>query len=195
MDIDAIQHINVKVLANGATTFDLKRVIPVFHRWIQDTVLADALAIDVADYRHVPDGPGVILVAHEAIYALDQGDGRLGLLYDRRATLDGSPHDRMRQAAEAALMACHLLEEEPTLGSDLHFDAGRLEISVNDRALAPNDEATEAALRPHATALLQRLWGPGEYQLARVGAPRERFRFAAEAGKPLAVAEALNTLS
>ena len=36
------------------------------------------------DYRHVHDGPDVMLTAHDAHYAMDMADGRMGLLYSRR---------------------------------------------------------------------------------------------------------------
>ena len=194
MDITSLQHVNVKVAAAGADGFDLSRAIPVFHRWIQDQVLADELAIDVADYRHVPDGPGVILVAHEAIYGLDQGDGSLGLLYDRRAAVDGTPQERLRQAARAALRACRLLEEDPALDGALRFDGGRLQMSVNDRALAPNTDATDRALRPQVERLLESLWGAGAHAIERLGEPRERYRLGASAGRRISVAEILARL-
>lgn len=194
MDISSLQHVNVKVAAVDGDGFDLTRVIPVFHRWIQDAVLTDELAIDVADYRHVPEGPGVILVAHESIYGLDQGDGSLGLLYDRRAVVDGTPQDRLAQAARAALTACRLLEEEPSLAGDLRFDAGRIQVSVNDRALAPNTNATDQALRPEVERLIESLWGAGDHAIERLGEPRERYRLGASAGRPIPVAEILSRL-
>ncbi len=194
MDITSLQHVNVKVAAADAGGFDLARAIPVFHRWIQDRVLDDELAIDVADYRHVPDGPGVILVAHEAIYGLDQGDGSLGLLYDRRAAVDGTPQERLRQAARAALRACRLLEEDPALDGALRFDGGRLQVSVNDRALAPNTDATDRALRPQVERLLESLWGAGAHAIERLGEPRERYRLGASAGRRIPVAELLARL-
>ena len=193
MDITSLQHVNVKIAAADAGGFDLTRVIPVFHRWIQDGVLTDELAIDVADYRHVPEGPGVILVAHEAIYGMDLGDGALGLLYDRRAVVDGTPQERLRQAARTALNACRLLEEDPALG-DLRFDAGRIQVSVNDRAIAPNTDDTDRALRPEVERLLETLWGSGDHTLERLGEPRERYRLGASAGRPIPVAEILGRL-
>ena len=193
MDITSLQHVNVKVAAD-ACGFDLTRAIPVFHRWIQDGVLTGELAIDVADYRHVPDGPGVILVAHEAIYGLDQGDGSLGLLYDRRTAIEGTPQERLRQAARAALTACRLLEEDAELGGDLRFDAGRIQVSVNDRAIAPNDDATDRALRPEVERLLESLWGTGDHAIERLGEPRERYRLGASAGRQIPVAETLGRL-
>ncbi len=194
MDLASLQHVNVKVAAVDTGGFDLSRVIPVFHRWIQDGVLADELAIDVADYRHVPDGPGVILVAHEAIYGLDQGDGSLGLLYDRRAAVDGTPQERLRQAARAALRACRLLEEDAALDGALRFDGGRIQVSVNDRAIAPNTGATDRALRPEVERLFQSLWGAGDHAIERLGEPRERYRLAASAGRQVPVAEILDRL-
>ena len=194
MDISSLQHVNVKIAAVDADGFDLTRAIPVFHRWIQDEVLTDELAIDVADYRHVPEGPGVILVAHQAIYGLDQGDGALGLLYDRRAVVEGTPQERLRQAARAVLCACRLLEEDPALDGALRFDGGRLQVSVNDRAIAPNTDATEQALRPEVERLLESLWGTGSYAIERLGEPRDRFRLSAQAGRPIPVAEILSRL-
>ena len=194
MDLNSLQHVNVKVAAVDAGGFDLTRVIPVFHRWIQDGALAGELAIDVADYRHVPEGPGVILVAHQAIYGLDQGDGTLGLLYDRRAPVDGTPQERLRQAARAALRACRLLEEDAALTGALRFDGGRLQVSVNDRALAPNTEATDRALRPEVERLLESLWGAGNHAVERLGEPRERYRLGASAGRRIPVAELLARL-
>ena len=91
---------------------DLALAIPVFHRWIQEQALP-GLLVDVADYRHVPEGPGVVLVAHEAIYGLDLGGGRLGLLYNRRTRLDAAPAEALPQAFRAALEACRKLEQEP----------------------------------------------------------------------------------
>ena len=194
MDITSLQHVNVKIAAADAGGFDLTRAIPVFHRWIQDGVLTDELAIDVADYRHVPDGPGVILVAHEAIYGLDQGDGSLGLLYDRRTVVEGTPQERLRQAARAALTACRLLEEDAELGGDLRFDAGRIQVSVNDRAIAPNTDDTDRALRPEVERLLEALWGADGHTLERLGEPRERDRLSASAGRQIPVAEILGQL-
>ena len=194
MDITSLQHVNVKIAAADAGGFDLTRVIPVFHRWIQEGVLTDELAIDVADYRHVPDGPGVILVAHEAIYGMDLGDGALGLLYDRRAVVEGTPQERLLQAARAALQACRLLEEEPDLEGTLRFDGGRLQVSVNDRAIAPNTDETDRALRPEVERLLEALWGAGDHAIERLGEPRDRYRLGACDGRQIPVAEILDRL-
>ena len=43
--------------------FELADAVAVFHQWIRDGVCPEML-IDVADYRHVPAGPGVLLIGH-----------------------------------------------------------------------------------------------------------------------------------
>src|SRR5713226_1464167 len=124
-----VQHVNVKIFAEGPAIadLDLAGAIPVFHRWIQQSV-CEELLIDVADYRHVPAGPGVLLVGHEANYSLDLSFNRLGLLYNRKAWGDGSAQDNLLQAFHAALTACQRLEEEPEFRGKLRFSAGDCEV-------------------------------------------------------------------
>lgn len=169
-----MQHFRVKILARTQPGFRLADAIPVFHRWIQKSALPELL-IDVADYQHVPAGPGILLVAHDAYYGLDEGKNRLGLLYTRRTQMEGSDEARLREALAAAGRACDLLEREPEFAGKLTFDRGQVEISVNDRLLAPNTEATEAALRPAVEAVLSERFGAGRFQVKRTGEPRELF--------------------
>ena len=128
--------IDLKVLATPHPV-QLEHAIPVFHRWIQERAL-DELMVDVADYTHVPDGPGVVLVCHDAIYSLDGGGSALGLLYSRRrethpslsaiTTLD----DRLASVFRRALSACARLERERDLAG-LSFPGDRFELAINDR--------------------------------------------------------------
>ena len=170
-----IQHFRVKLFATPESHPDLGAAIQVFHRWIQERRLPEMM-IDVSDYQHVPAGPGVILVCHEAIYGLDQGHGRLGLLYNRRTAWEGSITGRLRQALDAAETAAALLEQEPEFSSSLRFDRQAWEVTVNDRALAPNTEATWDALSPVIEDVFNGRMGPGRYRLHHHGEPRELFR-------------------
>jgi hypothetical protein len=165
-----IQHFRVKLFATPESQPRLRDAIPVFHRWIQQKRVPEMM-IDVSDYEHVPSGPGVILVCHEAIYGLDEGKGQLGVVYNRRAALDGTVEDRLRQAMAAADSAAALLEEEPEFAGKLRFDRKSWEVVVNDRALAPNNEATWKALEP----VILRVF-PGEAKLQHHADPRELFR-------------------
>ncbi len=175
-----IQHFRVKLFATPESHPDVAAAIPVFHRWIQEKRLPEMM-IDVSDYQHVPQGPGVILVCHEAIYGLDQGHGRLGLLYNRRTAVDGSVTDRLRQALDAAESAAGLLEQEPEFAGHLRFDRQAWEVTVNDRALAPNTEATWNTLAPAMQAVFDTVMGSGRYRLHHYGEPRELFRVSVSA--------------
>ena len=168
-----MQHFRVKVFARPTPAdFDLGAAIPVFHRWIQQNALPERL-IDVADYQHVPAGPGILLVAHDAYYGLDGTKHRLGLLYTRRTAMEGSVADRIRSAVESSLRACDLLEREPEFVGKLSFDRDKFELSVNDRMLAPNDEAAYTALAAELRSVLDSARGAGKYSLASTGAAKE----------------------
>ena len=77
------QRIKVKYFVQEPAAVDLPAFIPVFHHWIQEHRV-EGLLIDVADYKHMQNGPGIVLIGHEADYALDLAGGRPGLIYDRK---------------------------------------------------------------------------------------------------------------
>jgi len=175
MDPDAIQHINLKIFVAdagaGLSQSALADAIPVFHQWIRDSVCPEML-IDVADYRHVSAGPGILLIGHEANYSFDNRENRLGLLYNRKAALDGTFQSRLAQAHRAALDACDRLEREAPFRGKLKFDRNAIEVFINDRLLAPNNDETWQALRPE----LEKFFGDSTIQ--KTGEPRDLFRVA-----------------
>lgn len=175
-----VQHLNVKIFAADSPGMDLGLAIPVFHRWIQSSALPELL-IDVADYRHVPDGPGVLLVAHEAVYSLDSTGGQLGLLYNRRAADEGSFEEKLERCYSAALAAARLLERESEFAGRLRFETGLCEVIFNDRLLVPNDSATAELLRPQVEVFFARRWNDPQARATQAGEPRERLRFVVRA--------------
>lgn len=175
-----VQHVNVKIFARQPAAIDLAAAIPVFHRWIQDSAVEELL-IDVADYRHVPGGPGVILVGFEANYSLDWTGNRLGLLYNRKKADPGTAQDKLRQAWDAATAACRRLEREPEFAGRLQFGLDECELIFNDRLLTPNTEETFRALAPELDAFFASVWGAGNFAFEHVGEPRERLRVRAAA--------------
>lgn len=168
-----MQHVNIKIFVADGISPQFADAIPVFHRWIQSRDLPE-LPIDVADYSHVPEGPGVVLIGHEANYALDNNRNRAGLLYSRKAASDATADDSLKQAYDAALTASLRLEAEPEFQGKLHFDPGQVEITLNDRALYPNTDASRASVEPELTAFLDGLYGAGTYSVTRPRDPRER---------------------
>jgi hypothetical protein len=178
-----LQHVNAKLLAKSGEPVDLESVVPVFHSWIQERAREEIL-LDVADYRHVPGGPGVVLIGHEANYSVENTGNRLGVRYNRKAPLAGSVQDRLEQATRAALGACQLLERDPRLQGKIRFGGQELELSVNDRLLAPNNLATRQALEPEIRALSARLFAGGSYSLRFEEEPRRLFSVSIQTSEP-----------
>jgi hypothetical protein len=150
----------VKLFADGAAGLPLGAFVPVFHGWIRDQSLPEHLLIDVADYAHVPGGPGTVLVAHEANIHFDRADGAPGLLYVRKqpvAAAGRSFRRRLASVFRAALQAAEKLQAEPALGG-LRFRGDEAVFRVNDRLLAPNNEATFSRISPDLQAFVAELY-------------------------------------
>jgi hypothetical protein len=181
--IEDLQKIGIKLFAADAVAVRPHELIPVFHRWIQTSAVRDHMLIDVADYEHVPEGPGVLLVAHEGNFSLDLGDGKMGWLYLRKQPLAGPLPARLRAIARTALETAQLLEQDAALGGQLRFRADALELVANDRLRAPNTPATQEALQPAVRELLQALYGEAACAVTPQGDRRERWGVKVAAAK------------
>jgi hypothetical protein len=190
-----LQHVNVKLLVQNPGEASLEPLIPVFHSWIENRAEDDELLIDVADYTHVPAGPGVVLIGHEGNYSVDNTDNRLGIRYNRKAALDGSNQDRLTQAARSALTACERLQVEPRLDGRFRFNGQDIEIFINDRLVAPNNAATLKAFDSDFRLFLQKLFRGKVYSISYGTNPLSLFTAFVKAARPFSVAELLEALS
>lgn len=145
--------------------------IPVFHRWIQEQTV-DGLLIDVADYGHVPDGPGVILIGHEADRGLDLADGP-GFRFEGKRTR-GPAVDQIAHALAGAARGAALLAADPTLDG-LAFDPARVRIVIADRLVVTNDDAALEALAPAIAEAIDRVFPGVEGEPVRRGDTRRPF--------------------
>jgi hypothetical protein len=187
-----LQHINVKLPLLDIESMDLDPVIPVFHSWIQGQV-CEELLLDVADYRHVHGGPGIILIGHEADYSLDNTDNRWGVRYNRKTVLDGDNQGRLEQATRSALSALQRLHQGENL--KFHFKCDEVEILVNDRALVPNSDGNREALTPELRDFSEKLFGGADYSLAFDNDPRKLFRVFLKMSRFFSVYELLENLA
>ena len=167
------------------SALNLEDLIPVFHRWIKQHALPE-LTIDVASYQHVPKGPGVVLIGHGSDYFLDEGDGRRGLLHNRKRA-GMAPGERLSDLARRTLHAAALLEKDLALTGKVRFATDELLFRINDRLEAPNTDATFAAVRPELEALAKTLYG-APCELTRAGDAKALFavRIKATTSPPLA---------
>jgi hypothetical protein len=181
------QKLQLKIFASpeSARAIELEAFIPVFHRWIKERTLPE-LVIDVANYMHVPQGPGVVLIGHGSDYFIDQGEGRLGLLHNRKRS-GPPPADRLIDLVRRTLHAAGLLERDPALSGKLHFATNELLFRINDRLAAPAVDATFASVKQELEALARQLFA-APFEVARVGAPKDLFsvRLTTPAASPLA---------
>jgi hypothetical protein len=167
------ERVSVKFFLDEGEGVDLSAVVPVFHRWIREQSVP-GLLIDVADYKHVVAGPGLLLLGHDGDYALDGANGRPGLLYKhKREWASNNLRDRLRTVWQRAVQATQLLQDEPTLGG-LIFCTDEVEIAFPDRLNMPNTPDTFAAVQADVTAVLQELAGNSQVTLAPVNMEARR---------------------
>jgi len=173
--LDDLYRVGVKLFCTAGVEIDLVEFIPVFHRWIQQRTIPGIL-IDVADYSHLHEGPGILLVCHEGNLAVDEGEGRRGLCYYRKRPCPGSLEERVLEAAAYGARAALQLASEPEWNGRLRFGGEELLVFANDRLLAPNEEDTLSAFRPVLERLAEAAFGTGAVDLRRASDPRERFQ-------------------
>lgn len=151
--------LNLKLFATDTTRLTAAELLPIFHGWIQRRELAPELLIDVTDYSHVVDGPGVVLIAHEGHYAFDWLQGQPGFSYSlRRAPVGLGFEPALRYALGRLLSGVTLLLNEPSLQGRVQFDTQRLKLQINDRLRAPNNAQTWSQLQPQAQPALAALF-------------------------------------
>jgi rhodanese-related sulfurtransferase len=130
---------------------DLEPAIAVFHRFIQRG-LVEGLILDVADYRHVPQGPGVLLVGHDVDYGVDDG----GFTVVRKRSAGDSAAEQVRDALRMGLGAIDAVAADGAL--DVDVDRARFTVAVFDRREGAPEEVA-AALHDELEPLVTELYG------------------------------------
>jgi hypothetical protein len=166
-----LHRIGVKFFIADAAAVQLETFIPLFHEWIQKQALAAHLLIDVHDYSHVHNGPGILLVAHEGNFSIDMRDGRPGLMYYRKTPTTLSPVEHFTTVFRSALQACRLLEKD----ARMRFNFDEFAVVANDRLNAPNSDRTFADLEPALSAAVTQVFESAAFRLTRTSIdPKER---------------------
>lgn len=147
-----VHRIGAKLFALNPEVVDPVDYIGIFHSWIQARDLP-GLPIDVADYKHVPEGPGVLLIGHESDRAIDFLGDRPGIVYQRKRDLTGTLEERIELVIRSADAAADRLEgEERARG--VRFGRDEIELRFNDRFNVPNSDEGLALVRPAVEAAL-----------------------------------------
>jgi len=175
-----LQKINVKFFVEQPNRAALVDFIDLFHGWIQST---DGIYHDVADYTHMQEGPGVLLVADDANLSIDESENRRGLLFSQKKPLSGSNHEKLVAVLRAALENCRRLEDETRSKGSIRFSGNEVTVAINDRLQAPNTDATFNEIRPEIEAVAQRLFDGTAFTLQRDADSRKRFNVTVRAAR------------
>jgi rhodanese-related sulfurtransferase len=144
---------------------DLGGAIEAFHRFIQRG-LVEGLILDVADYRHVPQGPGVLLVGHDVDYGLAED----GFSVVRKRSLEDDAATQLRDALRMGLGALEAIAAD--IEFDVAVDRARFTVAVFDRSLGAPGEVADALVEQIAP-LVTELYGQ-DVKLAPVEVTDER---------------------
>jgi hypothetical protein len=159
------QRVAAKFLLTEPTApVQLEPFIGTFHRFIQQGVL-DGLLVDVADYSHVPNGPGIVLIGHDVDYGLDLVGGRAGLLTLRKRYSGLSTAEVASDTLKKALSAMAAIEAEPD--ARVAFDTSAVTIEFFDRLVAPNSADAFEARRKEIEPVADALYGAGAHEITR----------------------------
>jgi len=183
---------SVKFFVENPSGLRVEEFVPVFHRWIQDRALRDHQLIDVADYKHVHEGPGTVLVSHEANIHADLAEGKLGLLYFRKQPLPGLFHERLRAVFGYALRAAVMLEDEKSLNGGLRFRTDNPVFRIHDRLHAPNTPQTFEQVQGELETFLSKLYGESSVALTHQPSAESLFEVRIQAPRSVPVATLLD---
>ncbi len=152
------------VAVTAAPAADLEPAVGVFHRFIQRSLVEGRL-VDVADYRHVPNGPGVMLVGQDVDYGIN--------LHAFTVTMKRRGDDAATQFRDAVRMALGTIDAIEADGAlACRFDPTRLRVSVADRKLGTHTQVQSALLAEIAPAV-EELFGPATVAPVAVTDPRQ----------------------
>jgi rhodanese-related sulfurtransferase len=143
------QRLTLAVAADPADGLD--PAVGVFHRFIQRSLVEGQL-LDVADYRHVPNGPGVLLVGQDVDYGINT--------HAFTVTMKRRGDDAATQFTDAVRMALGTIDAIDADGAlACRFDASQIRVSVADRRLGTQAEI-QSALLAEIAPVVETLFGP-----------------------------------
>ena len=187
--------VSVKLYVEDPASVRLLELIPVFHRWIKEDLLEDELMIDVANYEHVPRGPGIVLICDKAHYYFDMRGGRPGLRHRGRRDARATGAEAVMRTFRSALQAARLLETDPVLQGRYRFRTDELEFGIYDRLRAPSETATLEAVRAPLGEAVRSLYDVRDVGLELASQPREPFMVTVKTGASPSVEELLGRLT
>ena len=152
---DALQRVDVKQLLDTPPNPDIDIFLAIFDRWRQ---LSDHASdwVDLADYAHMPTGPGILIAGKRDTFAINLNPPGPGLLTSGRGGLSGGLEDRFREAFRRARELNAALLAEPEFPASFRVVEGAWEVFLNDRLRFPNTSDSDRRVRRALAAALGR---------------------------------------
>ena len=189
-----LQRIDWKVQVATPENYSVDPILTVFERWRQETDAPEDW-VDLADYAHMQRGPRVMMAGKRDHFSLDTNVPGPGLLLQTRKGLSGGIEDRFVEAMKRHLTLSVRLTGEDEWPANFIPHGAQWSVAINDRLNFPNDEATDAALKPGLTAALDRIFGADGYAITREEDPQRRYGYTIQAKIARTLAEILGLLS
>ena len=171
-----LQKFGVKLFINTNGSYSSKDFVPVFHNWIQDKVIDDHLLIDVTDYSHIPDGPGVMLIAHEGNFSLDQENQHPGIMYMRKTEISGSFKERFNKVLSTVVKAANRLNDN-NISKQVDFKLNSFRFIANDRLYAENTADNQGLYKRKIQKALDGKYSDSQFEFRDVSDKNERLAF------------------
>ena len=171
-----LQRIQIKILSDAPAGLNLDPFLKIFGRWRTEKE-HPAEWVDLADYAHVPRGPGIVLIGQRCNLAFDLADPAPGIFYAAKKRLTGSHLERILAAMKSCLELSKRLVEEEEFPQGLNLRTDSFELRFSDRLETPNTAATDQELRPAVQQVFNLLYGECGYELHLQPDPQECFGF------------------
>ena len=173
-----LQKFGVKLFIEVHGSYSYKEFIPVFHTWIQDKLVEDHLLIDVADYSHIPDGPGVMLIAHEGYFSLDQEKHKPGIMYMRKTNMEGNFKDRFSKVLLITTEAVKRIRNND-ITNDVDFISNSFRFIANDRLYAENTRYNQNFYKKEIQKAINNKYPDSKVEFEDFSGKKERLAFTA----------------
>ncbi|MBC8257290.1 MAG: hypothetical protein H8E85_08285 [Candidatus Marinimicrobia bacterium] len=171
-----LQKFGIKLFFKPNSSYPSKEFIPVFHNWIQTNSVPEHMLIDVIDYSHIPDGPGIMLIAHEGHFSLDKENNMPGILYSRKAKIVGDFQKRFESVFGSSLQAAKLLQNNEIV-SGVDFQSNSFRFISNDRLLAENNKENQELFSNTIDEMLIEKYPNGKWVIDDYSQEGERLAF------------------
>ena len=171
-----LQKFGVKLFFNTNRSYSSKDFVPVFHNWIQNKAIDEHLLIDVTDYSHLPDGPGVMLIAHEGNFSLDQESQQPGIMYMRKTEIVGSFKERFNMVLSIVTQAANRLCDKD-VSKQVDLTPNSFRFIANDRLYAENTADNQDLYKQKIQKSLDDKYPGHQFEFGDVSDENERLAF------------------